>query len=55
MAQGASQSIEAAFELFNLFLEDRKEIQDLYFEKRLERTKLVNSRDQIKLSFFSFI
>ena len=43
MAQGASQSIEAAFELFNLLSQQKNEVQDLYFEKRLQRTKLVNS------------
>ncbi len=52
MAQGASQSIEGANELFNLLSEDTKEIENLYFEKRLERTKLVDSRS--RLNYFSF-
>ena len=52
MAQGASQSIEGAEELFNLLSEDVKGIQDLYFKKRLRRTKLVDNRS--KLNYFSF-
>ena len=52
MAQGASQSIEGAEELFNLLSEDGKGIQDLYFKKRLRRTKLVDNRS--KLNYFSF-
>ena len=52
MAQGASQSIEAANELFNLISQDTKEIQSLYLQKRLEKTKLINSRS--KLNYYSF-
>ena len=52
MAQGASQSIEAAYELFNLLSKDKKAVQNLYFKKRLEKTKLINSRS--KLNYFSF-
>jgi len=52
MAQGASQSIEGANELFNLLSEDTKGIHDLYFKKRLERTKLINNRSE--LNYFSF-
>ena len=52
IAQGASQSIEGANELFNLLSEDTKEIQSLYFKKRLERIRLINSRSQ--LNYFSF-
>ena len=52
MAQGASQSIEGANELFNLLSKDTKEIQSLYFKKRLERIRLINSRSQ--LNYFSF-
>ncbi len=52
MAQGASQSIEGAFELFNLISQDKKEIQSLYFKKRLEKIKLINSRS--RLNYYSF-
>ena len=52
MAQGASQSVEGANELFNLLSKDVKEVNSLYFKRRLERTRLVNSRSQ--LNYFSF-
>jgi len=52
MAQGASQSIEGANELFDLLSKDTKKIQDIYFKQRLERTKLIDSR--AKLNYFSF-
>ena len=52
IAQGASQSIEGANELFNLLSKDTKEMQSLYFKKRLERIRLINSRSQ--LNYFSF-
>ena len=52
MAQGASQSIEAAYELFNLLSEGKKKFQSLYYQKRLAKTKLINSRS--RLNYFSF-
>ena len=52
LAQGASQSIESAYELFNLILENKKNIKNLYFKKRLKKTNLVNNRS--KLNYFSF-
>ena len=52
MAQGAAQSIEGAEELFNLLSEDGKGIHNLYFKKRLRRTKSVDNRS--KLNYFSF-
>ncbi len=52
MAQGASQSIEAAYDLFNLISQESKEIQHLYFQKRLKKTRLINSRS--KLNYYSF-
>jgi len=52
LAQGASQSIEAAYELFNLLSENRKNIQNLYFKKRLKRTNQINKRS--KFNYFSF-
>ena len=52
IAQGASQSIEGANELFNLLSKDTKEIQNLYLKKRLERIRLINSRS--RLNYFSF-
>jgi len=52
LAQGASQSIEAAYELFNLLNENKKNIQNLYFGKRLKRTKQINMRS--KFNYFGF-
>ncbi len=52
MAQGASQSIEGAFQLFNLFKENNKNAHNIYFKKRLERTKLIKKRSD--LNFFVF-
>ena len=44
MAQGASQSIESAYELFNLFSKDTRDLQNIYFQQRLKRIKQVNNR-----------
>ena len=52
LAQGASQSIEAAYELFNLLSENKKNIQNLYFKKRLKRTSQINKRS--KFNYFGF-
>ena len=52
LAQGASQSIESAYELSKLLFENKKNIKSLYFKKRLKKTKLINNRS--KLNYFSF-
>ena len=52
LAQGASQSIEAAYELFNLLSENKKKIQNIYFQKRLKRTRQINKRS--KFNYFGF-
>ena len=52
LAQGASQSIEAAYELFNLLSENKKNIQNLYFKKRLKKTNQINKRS--KFNYFGF-
>ena len=54
MAQGASQSIEAANELFNLLSKDNKHTPDLFFKKRLERTKVINRRSKLNHHIFHF-
>ena len=54
MAQGASQSIEAANELFNLLSKDNKHTSDLFFKKRLERTKVINRRSKLNYRIFHF-
>jgi len=52
MAQGASQSIEAANEIFELICDNNTDIQNEYFKKRVERTNLINKRS--KLNYFGF-
>ena len=52
LAQGAGQSIESAYELFNLIKDDRAEIQNTYFKERLKRAKIVKRRSNI--NFFAF-
>ena len=52
LAQGAGQSIESAYELFNLFKEDKADIQKIYFKERLKRAKIVRKRSS--LNFFAF-
>ncbi len=54
MAQGASQSIEAADELFNLLSKDNKKTPDLFFKKRLMRTKIINRRSKLNYNIFHF-
>jgi len=52
LAQGAGQSIESAYELFNLIKDDKAEIQNTYFKERLRRAKIVKRRSNI--NFFAF-
>jgi len=52
IAQGASQSIEGANELFDLLSKNAKDLQNIYFKKRVERIKLVNNRS--RLNYYSF-
>ena len=52
MAQGASQAIESAYEIFNLIKDNNSNIQNLYFKNRLERTNLINKRS--KFNYFGF-
>ncbi len=52
MAQGASQSIEAAFELYSLLKEENINVNSLFFQKRLKRVKMIKKRSDF--NFFSF-
>ena len=52
MAQGASQSIEAANEIFELINDNRLDIQTEYFKNRVERTNLINKRTEF--NYFGF-
>ena len=52
MAQGASQAIESAYEIFNLIRDNNSNIQNVYFNNRLKRTNIVIKRS--KFNYFIF-
>ena len=52
LAQGAGQSIESAFEVFDLLKKDKLDKDNNYFEIRSKRAKIIRSRSN--LNFFAF-
>jgi len=52
MAQGASQSIESAYTLFNLLKDKNDNAHNIYFETRSKRAKLIKKRSSF--NFFAF-
>ena len=52
LAQGAGQSIESAFEIFNFFTKDKLDKENNYFEIRSKRAKIIRSRSNF--NFFAF-
>ena len=52
MAQGASQAIESANEIFNLIRNNETDIQNIYFKNRFKRANLIKKRS--KINYFSF-
>ena len=52
LAQGASQAIESANEIFELIKNNNTKMQNEYFKDRVERINLINKRS--KLNYFSF-
>ena len=54
LAQGAGQSIESAYELFNLIKEDDADIQNSYFKERSKRAKIVKKRSNLNFFIFHF-
>jgi salicylate hydroxylase len=52
MAQGASQAIESAYEIFNLIKDNNLDIENVYFNNRLNRTNIVIKRS--KFNYFGF-
>ena len=54
LAQGAGQSIESAYELFNLIEENNVDIQNSYFQARIKRAKIVKRRSNINFFVFHF-
>jgi salicylate hydroxylase len=51
-AQGASQSIEGAYELFELLKESNEDAHNIYFNNRLRRVKSIKKRSDF--NFFAF-
>ena len=54
LAQGAGQSIESAFEIFNLLKNDKLDKENNYFEVRSKRAKLIRSRSNFNFFIFHF-
>ncbi len=52
MAQGASQAIESAYEIYNLIKNNHPDILSVYFKNRSKRTNLIIKRS--KFNYFSF-
>jgi len=53
-AQGAGQSIESAFELFNLIKDEKAEIQKIYYKNRSKRARMVSRRSNFNFFVFHF-
>ena len=54
LAQGASQSIESAFEIFNLLKKDKLDKDNSYFENRSKRAKIIRNRSNLNFFVFHF-
>ena len=54
LAQGAGQSIESAYELFNLIKDQRVDIQNIYFKERSKRAIMVRRRSNFNFFVFHF-
>tara|TARA_Y100000590_G_scaffold406267_1_gene495280 strand:- start:496 stop:1635 length:1140 start_codon:yes stop_codon:yes gene_type:complete len=52
IAQGASQSIESANEIFELIKKNHSDLQNEFFIKRIKKINLINKRS--KLNYFGF-
>ena len=54
MAQGAGQSIESAYEIFKLLQKDKLDKNNMYFEERSKRVKIIKKRSNFNLFVFHF-
>ena len=54
LAQGAGQSIESAFEIFNLLKNDKLNKNDNYFEIRSKKVKIIRNRSNFNFFVFHF-
>ena len=54
LAQGASQSIESAKELYDLLTNNKENLENIYFKKRLKKTIMINNRSRLNYFLFHF-
>ncbi len=54
LAQGGGQSIESAYELFNLIKDENLDASNIYFKKRFERVKVIRRRSNFNFFIFHF-
>ncbi len=54
LAQGAVQSIESAYELFNLLKEEKLDFQYRYFQERSKRANIIRKRSNLNFFVFHF-
>ena len=54
LAQGASQSIESAKELYDLLIDNKENVENTYFERRLKKTIMINNRSKLNYFLFHF-
>ena len=54
LAQGAGQSVESAYELFELIKDQRMDIQNLYFQGRSKRAIMVRRKSNLNFFIFHF-
>ena len=54
LAQGAGQSIESAYELFNLLKAEKLDSTNAYFQERSKRVKIVRKRSNLNFFVFHF-
>ena len=54
LAQGAGQSIESAYELFNLMIENKTDMHNAYFKERSKRARIVRKRSNFNFFIFHF-
>jgi len=54
LAQGASQSIESAKELYDLLTNNKVNFENIYFKKRLKKTIMINNRSRLNYFLFHF-
>jgi len=54
LAQGASQSIESAKELYDLLIDNEQNIENIYFDKRLNKIIMISNRSRLNYFVFHF-